>query len=72
VDKVRGRVHGVPAVMANLWGKDLGVIGLRLRYDGQRWLVDRDATTVEVRSTASQTAVMCRPMPRWHSWWAGA
>ncbi|MFC0168295.1 bifunctional 2',3'-cyclic-nucleotide 2'-phosphodiesterase/3'-nucleotidase [Pseudoduganella danionis] len=51
VDKVRGRVHGVPAVMANLWGKDLGVIGLWLRYDGQRWLVDRDATTVEVRST---------------------
>nr|WP_229262321.1 bifunctional 2',3'-cyclic-nucleotide 2'-phosphodiesterase/3'-nucleotidase [Duganella guangzhouensis] len=51
VDKNKGTVYGVPAVMANLWGKHLGVIGLHLKYDGQRWLVDRSRTTVEARST---------------------
>jgi 2',3'-cyclic-nucleotide 2'-phosphodiesterase / 3'-nucleotidase len=50
VDKARGRLFGVPTVMAGLWGKDLGVIGLRLRFDGKRWVSDRDAATVEVRS----------------------
>jgi 2',3'-cyclic-nucleotide 2'-phosphodiesterase/3'-nucleotidase len=44
-------VFGVPTVMASLWGKHLGVIGLRLRHDGKRWVVDKDQTTVEVRST---------------------
>jgi len=51
VDKVRGTVHGVPTVMANLWGKHLGVIGLHLRRDGQRWVVEKDRTTVEARGT---------------------
>jgi 2',3'-cyclic-nucleotide 2'-phosphodiesterase/3'-nucleotidase len=51
VDRQRGTVHGVPAVMAGLWGKELGVVGLRLRYDGKQWQVQREATTVEVRST---------------------
>jgi 2',3'-cyclic-nucleotide 2'-phosphodiesterase/3'-nucleotidase len=51
VDKVKGTVHGVPTVMPSLWGKHLGVIGLRLRREGQRWLVDREQTTVEARST---------------------
>jgi 2',3'-cyclic-nucleotide 2'-phosphodiesterase/3'-nucleotidase len=51
VDKARGTVHGVPTVMANLWGKHLGVIGLRLRHDGKRWVVDKDKTTVEARAT---------------------
>jgi len=50
VDKVGGTVHGVPAVMAGLWGKQLGVIGLHLSFDGQRWLVDKSRTTVEARS----------------------
>ncbi len=51
VDKVRGRVFGVPTVMANLWGKNLGVVRLQLRHDGKRWRVDQDASTVETRST---------------------
>jgi 2',3'-cyclic-nucleotide 2'-phosphodiesterase/3'-nucleotidase len=51
IDKVRGTVFGIPTVMAGLWGKDLGVIGLRLRHDGKRWTVDKDQATVEVRST---------------------
>ncbi|KAB8044952.1 bifunctional 2',3'-cyclic-nucleotide 2'-phosphodiesterase/3'-nucleotidase [Janthinobacterium aquaticum] len=49
VDKVRGLVNGVPTVMANLWGKHLGVIGLHLRYDGKQWVVDKSQTTVEAR-----------------------
>jgi 2',3'-cyclic-nucleotide 2'-phosphodiesterase/3'-nucleotidase len=51
VDKVRGTVFGVPTVMANLWGKHLGVIGLHLKYDGKAWIVDRSQTTVEARAT---------------------
>jgi 2',3'-cyclic-nucleotide 2'-phosphodiesterase/3'-nucleotidase len=51
VDKARGRVFGVPAVMANLWGKNLGVIQLALRSDAKGWHVDQDATVVESRST---------------------
>jgi 2',3'-cyclic-nucleotide 2'-phosphodiesterase/3'-nucleotidase len=51
VDKVKGTVRGVPAVMANLWGKHLGVIGLHLKYDGKAWVVDKSRTTVEARGT---------------------
>ena len=49
VDKARGLVNGVPTVMANLWGKHLGVIGLRLRHDGKQWVIDKTQTTVEAR-----------------------
>ena len=49
VDKARGLVNGVPTVMANLWGKHLGVIGLHLRHDGKQWVVDKSQTTVEAR-----------------------
>ncbi|KQQ86358.1 bifunctional 2',3'-cyclic-nucleotide 2'-phosphodiesterase/3'-nucleotidase [Massilia sp. Leaf139] len=50
VDKAKGLVHGVPTVMANLWGKHLGVIALQLRADGKRWTVDKEKTVVEARS----------------------
>lgn len=50
VDKTHGTVHGVPAVMASLWGKHLGVIALSLQYDGRRWTVDKTRTTVEARA----------------------
>ena len=50
VDKARGRVHGVPTVMAGLWGRQLGIIQLALRYDGRRWAADAGAANVEVRS----------------------
>lgn len=50
VDKARGLVNGVPTVMAGLWGKHLGVIGLHLTYDGTRWTVDKSRTRVEARS----------------------
>jgi 2',3'-cyclic-nucleotide 2'-phosphodiesterase/3'-nucleotidase len=54
IDKAKGTVYGVPTVMASLWGKHLGVIGLRLRHDGKRWVVDKDQASVEVRSTQHQ------------------
>jgi 2',3'-cyclic-nucleotide 2'-phosphodiesterase/3'-nucleotidase len=40
VDVARGRIHGVPAVMAGKWGDHLGVIDLRLQArDGGPWQV---------------------------------
>jgi 2',3'-cyclic-nucleotide 2'-phosphodiesterase/3'-nucleotidase len=51
VDKVRGTVFGVPTVMANLWGKNLGVVRLKLRHDGKGWRVEKDLTVVETRAT---------------------
>jgi 2',3'-cyclic-nucleotide 2'-phosphodiesterase/3'-nucleotidase len=51
VDKVKGRVFGVPTVMANLWGKNLGVVRLQLRHDGKRWRAEQDAAIVENRTT---------------------
>ncbi len=50
VDKVAGRVNGVPAVMPGLWGKHLGIIQLALRHDGKRWVADAGAARVETRS----------------------
>jgi len=49
VDNVRGSIHGVPAVMADYFGKALGVIDLRLTWREGRWQVDRDATQAQVR-----------------------
>jgi 2',3'-cyclic-nucleotide 2'-phosphodiesterase/3'-nucleotidase len=51
VDKVRGTVFGVPTVMANLWGKNLGVVRFKLRHDGKGWRVEKDETVVETRAT---------------------
>ena len=50
VDKVKGWVNGLPAVMANFWGKHLGVIRMSLVWDGTRWAVDKAATRVELRA----------------------
>lgn len=47
VDKVKGLVNGVPTVMANLWGKHLGVIKLSLRWDGFHWVVDQGKTVAQ-------------------------
>ena len=53
VDKAKGLVHGVPTVMANLWGKHLGVVQLHLRHDGKGWAVEKEKTVVQAR--AAQT-----------------
>ena len=61
VDKVKGLVNGVPTVMANMWGKHLGVIGLHLKHDGTRWLVDKSKTTVEARSSQREDKSFVAP-----------
>ncbi len=63
VDKVAGTVNGVPTVMANYWGKHLGVIKLGLTFNGTNWTVDKTQTTVEARSiqNADKTYVAADP-----------
>lgn len=51
VDKARGTVHGVPTVMANYWGRHLGLIKLELVFRDGKWSVDTSRTQVEARST---------------------
>jgi len=51
VDKTAGSVSGVPAVMANFWGKNLGVVNLKLAYTASGWAVDKSATTTSTLST---------------------
>jgi 2',3'-cyclic-nucleotide 2'-phosphodiesterase/3'-nucleotidase len=64
VDKVKGLVNGVPTVMANYWGKHLGVVQLTLVYDGKRWSVDSTKTVVEARSIQNpdKTYVSAEPL----------
>ena len=50
VDNDRGFIRGVPAVMGNYYGKNIGLIDLSLVYRDGRWQVDRAATHAEVRS----------------------
>lgn len=63
VDKVKGTVNGVPTVMANYWGKHLGLIKLDLVYDGSKWAVNSAGTKVEARSAqnADKTYVAVEP-----------
>ncbi|MBC7663404.1 MAG: metallophosphoesterase, partial [Caulobacter sp.] len=51
VDKTKGTVAGVPAVMATFWGKNLGVVNLTLKYGPTGWAVDKTATTTASIST---------------------
>jgi 2',3'-cyclic-nucleotide 2'-phosphodiesterase/3'-nucleotidase len=64
VDKAAGTVFGVPTVMASLWGKHLGVIDLHMRHDGKRWVVDKDQTTVAMRSTQQPDKSFVAPDPQ--------
>lgn len=50
VDNARGFVRGVPAVMGNYYGKNIGLIDLALVWQDGRWQVDRAASHAEVRS----------------------
>lgn len=63
VDATKGTVNGVPTVMANYWGKDLGVIGLNLSYDGSQWVVDKSKTTVENRAIKNKDATYVAVTP---------
>ncbi|WCM94306.1 bifunctional 2',3'-cyclic-nucleotide 2'-phosphodiesterase/3'-nucleotidase [Acidovorax sp. NCPPB 2350] len=50
VDNKAGTINGVPAVMASSWGKALGVISLRMKWDGKAWSVDKSASKSELRN----------------------
>jgi 2',3'-cyclic-nucleotide 2'-phosphodiesterase/3'-nucleotidase len=49
VDAVNGFVNGVPTVMAQSWGRRLGIVKMTLAYQGGKWVVQPDKTTVESR-----------------------
>lgn len=49
VDVIKGLVNGVPAVMAQSWGRRLGIIQMTLKYQGGKWVVQKDLTNVEAR-----------------------
>jgi len=49
VDSVKGLVNGVPAVMAQSWGRRLGIIQLVLKYQAGKWVVQKELSNVEAR-----------------------
>lgn len=51
VDKVKGTLHGVPAVMPSYWGKALGVINYSLVVKNGKWTIDTSKTQVSLRKT---------------------
>jgi 2',3'-cyclic-nucleotide 2'-phosphodiesterase/3'-nucleotidase len=63
VDNQRGFVHGKPAVMANYWGKSLGVIDLALVRDAGRWRIDPAGTHAEVRDIRRPDGRFVAPDP---------
>jgi 2',3'-cyclic-nucleotide 2'-phosphodiesterase/3'-nucleotidase len=58
---VAGTVHGVPTVMAGLWGKQLGLIQLQLRHDGQRWTVQGAKSETRAIQNADKSVVAADP-----------
>ncbi|SFN34875.1 bifunctional 2',3'-cyclic-nucleotide 2'-phosphodiesterase/3'-nucleotidase [Dokdonella immobilis] len=63
VDNERGFINGKPAVMANMWGKSLGVIELALEWRDGHWRIDPQGTHSEVRDirAADGTPVAADP-----------
>ena len=61
VDKTKGTVNGIPTVMANLWGKHLGVIKLSLKFDQGHWQVDQTKTVVQARATKNADGSYVNP-----------
>jgi len=49
IDAINGFVNKVPTVMAQSWGRRLGIIKLTLVYTGGKWVVQPAKTTVESR-----------------------
>ena len=49
IDAVNGFVNGVPTVMAQSWGRRLGIIKMTLIYQGGKWVVQPAKTSVESR-----------------------
>lgn len=64
VDARRGTVHGVPAVMGGFFGKDLGLVHLKLVYRHGHWASDRAAAYSEVRAICTPARHCVPPDPR--------
>jgi len=63
VDNERGFVRGVPAVMGNFYGSNIGVIDLAMTYRDGHWQVDRAASHAEVRSIRNPDKSFVDPDP---------
>ncbi|TCV92389.1 2',3'-cyclic-nucleotide 2'-phosphodiesterase/3'-nucleotidase [Luteibacter rhizovicinus] len=63
VDAKRGIVRGVPAVMGGFFGKDLGVIRMKLTRENGQWVVDRAASQSEVRPICAKKNDCVAPDP---------
>ena len=64
VDSINGFINGVPAVMAQSWGRRLGIIQMVLKYQGGKWVVQQGQTNVEARGfnyTDGKTSIAADP-----------
>ena len=64
VDNIKGTINGIPAVMAQSWGRRLGIIQMTLKYQSGKWVVQPDQTNVEARGftyTDGKTAIAADP-----------
>ncbi len=64
VDNVRGFVHGKPAVMANFFGKSLGVLDLALVRTNGRWTIDAARSQAQVRNVRGKDGTSVEADPR--------
>ena len=64
VDNERGFVHGKPAVMANFFGKSLGVLDLALVRANGHWTIDATRSHAEVRNVRGKDGNPVAPDPR--------
>ena len=64
VDNERGFVHGKPAVMANFFGKSLGVLDLSLVRTNGRWTIDAAQSHAEVRNVRGKDGTSVAADPR--------
>ncbi len=63
VDKVKGTIQGVPALMPGYWGKNLGMVHFSLVCSGSHWSVDTTKTQVEVRAIQNADKTYVEPDP---------
>jgi 2',3'-cyclic-nucleotide 2'-phosphodiesterase/3'-nucleotidase len=56
VDKTKGTLNGVPAVMPSYWGKAVGVINYGLLVKNGKWTIDTTKTVVSLRKAYDATA----------------
>ena len=47
VDEIKGLVNGVPTVMAQSWGRRLGIIQMTFVYQDGKWVQQKDKVNVE-------------------------